>query len=232
MKPVEVRELSMRGLANPDDVEAALDQLAKESDPKWIIAQRGGQQKMLSNMANIVIGGGSRGGSKSYSLLMMGMNYVYENNFRGIIFRKEKDDLTDIVDTSYSVFGEEGTYIENKARWMFNHGGWLAFNYHGGSAEDFKRRFQGRQYAYIGVDEITHMEYEKFKYLITCNRNPFHYENHFFGTCNPDPDCWVAKFISWWIGEDGLPIPERDGRIRYCFMDGDTVDTIYWGLKP
>lgn len=73
------------------------------------------------------------------------------------------------------------------------------------------------------------MEYLKFKYLITCNRNAFHIRNRFIGTCNPDPDSWVAKFIDWWIGEDGLPIPERDGRVRYCFMDGDNVSGIYWG---
>ena len=76
------------------------------------------------------------------------------------------------------------------------------------------------------------MEYLKFKYLITCNRNAFHIRNRFIGTCNPDPDSWVAKFIDWWIGEDGLPIPERDGRVRYCFMDGDNVSGIYWGDIP
>jgi hypothetical protein len=73
------------------------------------------------------------------------------------------------------------------------------------------------------------MEFLKFKYLITCNRNAFGIRNRFFGTCNPDPDSWVAKFIDWWIGEDGLPIAERDSVVRYCFMDGDSVDSIYWG---
>lgn len=73
------------------------------------------------------------------------------------------------------------------------------------------------------------MEFAKFQYLITCNRNAHGIRNRFFGTCNPDPDSWVAKFIDWWIGEDGLPIPERDGVIRYCFINGDNVDSIYWG---
>ena len=79
------------------------------------------------------------------------------------------------------------------------------------------------------MDEIHHMEYLKFKYLITCNRNAFHIRNRFIGTCNPDPDSWVAKFIDWWIGEDGLPFPVRDGRVLYCFMDVDIVSGIYWG---
>lgn len=79
--------------------------------------------------------------------------------------------------------------------WNFNWGGWLEFNYYSDSIEDFKKRFQGRQFSYIGVDEITHMDYPKFKYLITCNRNAHFIRNRFFGTCNPDPDSWVATFI-------------------------------------
>ena len=114
-------------------------------------------------------------------------------------------------------------------RWNFYKGGFLKFSYHADTLDDFKKRFQGKQFAYIGIDEITHIEYNKFKYLITCNRNAYGIRNRFWGTCNPDPDSWVAKFIDWWIGDDGYPIPERDGKIRYCFMDGDDVSTIYWG---
>jgi predicted phage terminase large subunit-like protein len=39
--------------------------------------------------------------------------------------------------------------------------------------------------------------------------------------CNPDPDSWVRKLIDWWIGEDGLPIPERDGVVRWTALLGD-----------
>ena len=82
------------------------------------------------------------------------------------------------------------------------------------------------------IDEITHIPYEKFKYLVTCNRNGVGLHNRIWGTCNPDPDSWVRKFIDWWIGPDGFPIPERDCKLRYCFMDGDSPDTIYWGDTP
>ena len=110
--------------------------------------------------------------------------------------------------------------------------GSLKFSHYSDSIEDFKKRFQGKQYAYIGIDEITHCPYDKFKYLITCNRNAFGIRNRFYGTCNPDPDSWVVRMIAYWIDEEGDPIPERDGVVRYCFMDGDTVDTIYWGDSP
>ena len=196
-----------------------------------IIAQAGGQENMLSSDDNILIGGGARGGSKSFTLLLEALYDIYNPNFRSVILRAGTDDLSDLVDVSFGVYRDFGEYNKSKddMTWNYKNGGWLKFSFHAGSMESFRTRFQGKQFAYIGVDEVTHMAYEKFKYLITCNRNAFGIRNRFIGTCNPDPDSWVAKFIDWWIGEDGLPIRERDGKIRYCFMDGDTPDTIYWG---
>ena len=113
--------------------------------------------------------------------------------------------------------------------WNFDNGGWLKFSYYAGAYQDFKTRFQGRQFAYICIDEGTQCPYKKFKYLLTNNRNAAHIRNRFWITCNPDPESWVRKFIDWWVGEDGYIIPERNGVLRYCFMDGDTPDSIYWG---
>lgn len=212
-------------------IDSLREEDAKIKNPYKIIPQRGGQEKMLSYNADIQIVGGSRGGSKSFSLLLEGLKDYDNKNFRSVILRKEVDDLTDLIDTSNGIYGDFGIYNRSKAdmTWNFYSGGALKFNYYSDSLEDFKVRYQGKQYSFIGIDEITHIEYPKFKYLITNNRNAFSIRNRFWGTCNPDPDSWVAKFIDWWIGEDGLPIPERNGAIRYCFMDGDEVNDIYWG---
>lgn len=207
------------------------DKAEKNNDPYFISPQKGGQEKILSCPADIIIGGGSRGGGKTAALLLEALYDVYNPNFRALLLRNEIEDLSDMIETSDMFYGQLGEYNRSKTdmRWNFRAGGFLKFSYHAGNIEDFKKRFQGKQFAYIGVDEITHISYSKFKYLLTCNRNAFHIRNRFIGTCNPDPDSWVAKFISWWIGDDGLPIRERDGRIRYCFMDGDDVGNIIWG---
>jgi hypothetical protein len=167
----------------------------------------------------------------SFSLLLEALKDYQNKDFRATIFRREIDDLSDLIDTSHSVYGDFGTYNRSKAdmTWNFYSGASLKFNYYSDNYEEFKVRMQGKQYAFIGIDEITHIEYQKFKYLITNNRNAFGIHNRIWGTSNPDPDSWVAKFIDWWIGEDGLPIPERNGVVRYCFMDGDDVSNIFWG---
>lgn len=200
-------------------------------DPSNIIAQVGGQEKLLSTKADITIYGGMRGGAKSFSMLMDNLNDCYNPNFRAIIMRKEIDDLSDMIESSRQVFSQFGDYNRSRSdmTWNFHNGGWLKFGYHAGSYDDFRDRYQGRQYAFIGIDEITQMSYEKFKYIITCNRNASFIRNRVIGTCNPDPDSWVAQFIDWWLLESGTPDPEKDGVIRYCFMDGEDISTIVWG---
>lgn len=206
----------------------------KKANPLKIIAQRGCQEKFLASSSDITIFGGSRGGSKSFSLLMESLKDIYNPYYNSILLRNEKDDLLDLINTSYILYGQMGQYNKSISdmTWYFKNGGKLKFSYLADSYDDFKKRFQGKQYSFIGIDEITHCSYEKFKYLITCNRNAYGIRNRFYGTCNPDPNSWVRKFIDWWIGEDGLPIDERDGIIRYCFMEGDSPDSIYWGNTP
>jgi hypothetical protein len=218
-----------------DYIEKLREEDAKRSNPLKIIAQRGAQERMLSQDVDIWIGGGSRGGGKSFTLLLEALKDINNPNFNAVILRKEKPDLVTLEDTAMQIYSQYGEYnrSENKKNWVFYAGGKLAFSYYNDDYADFKDRFQGRQYCYIGVDEITQMPYNKFKYILTNNRNAFGIKNRFFGTCNPDPDSWVRKFLDWWIDPDtGYPISERDGKIRYCFMDGDSPDTIFWGDSP
>lgn len=208
--------------------------LREKRDPHNIISQKGGQENALACDADIVIAGGNRGGGKTILLLLSMLNDVYNPNFNALILRKERDDLTDIVNKSYGIFRHFGEYKKSKdlMSWDFKSGGSLTFSFHEGSYNDFRDRFQGREYPKIGIDEITHITYPKFKYIQTTNRNSKGIKNQIIGTCNPDPDSWVAKFIDWWIDEDGLPIKERDCKKRYCFMNGDDVGDIIWGDTP
>ena len=169
--------------------------------------------------------------SKSFSSLMEVLKDIKNPDFHAVILRNEKDDLQSLVTDSYKLFSQFGDYnkSQNDMTWNFDNGGWLKFSYYAGAYQDFKTRFQGRQFAYICIDEGTQCPYKKFKYLLTNNRNASGIRNRFWITCNPDPESWVRKFIDWWVGEDGYIIPERNGVLRYCFMDGDTPDSIYWG---
>lgn len=212
-----------------------IDRLRNLKNDFNVIAQSGGQENSLASDADIVIMGGNRGGSKTFTLLMESLPDIKNPRFNAVLLRNEKDDLRDMINTSYLIYSQFGNYNRSISDMTWNFGenaGKLWFSYFADNFEDFKKRFQGKQFCYIGIDEITHCSYDKFKYLITCNRNAYGIKNRFWGTCNPDPDSWVRVFIDWWIGEDGNPIPERDGKKRYCFMDGDSPNNIFWGDTP
>ncbi|MCB9658665.1 MAG: hypothetical protein H6726_13530 [Sandaracinaceae bacterium] len=75
--------------------------------------------------------------------------------------------------------------------------------------EKHKLDHQGKQYAAIFFDELTHFTRGQFWYLVsrlysTCGVRPF-----LRATCNPDPDSFVRKLIDWW--PRGLVIPSAPG---------------------
>ena len=206
----------------------------KVPNPNIVIPQKGCQEMFLACNTDIVIYGGKRGGGKSWALLADAMKDCNNKFFNATIFRKEIGDLEQLESTSEDLYQQFGSYNKSKndMTWNFNKGASVSLTYYAGTFSNFKDRFQGREIPYVGIDEITQMEYEKFKYIMTDCRNSHFIPNRLFGTCNPDPDCWVAKFIDWWIGEDGYPISERNGVPRYCFMGGEDAkdpSSISWG---
>ena len=138
-------------------IQSLRDADKKHPDKLKIIAQRGGQERMLSIDADIKIVGGSRGGSKSFSSLMEVLKDIKNPDFHATILRNEKDDLQSLVTDSYKLFSQFGTYnkSQNDMTWNFDNGGWLKFSYYAGAYQDFKTRFQGRQNAYDCIDERT-----------------------------------------------------------------------------
>ena len=49
-------------------------------------------------------------------------------------------------------------------------------------------------------------------------------------TTNPKRNHWLKKILDWYIGADGFIIPERDGVVRYFYINGETVnDVVGWG---
>lgn len=170
----------------------------------------------------------------TFTLLMEPLYDTQNPNFNGLILRKNKGDFSNIIRESKKLYSRYGHYNKSKddMTWYFNSGSDLNFDIFDMPYQDFDDKYRGQQFAYIGVDELPQMTFEMFKFLLTCNRNANGIKSRFLGTCNPDPLSWLRVFIDWYIGKDGLPIPERNGVIRYCFMGGNSVDNIVWGNTP
>ena len=86
--------------------------------------------------------------------------------------------------------------------------------------------WQGSQIPLIAFDELTHFDEDVFWYMFSRIRSDSGISGYIRATTNPDPDSWVRTFIDWWIGEDGLAIPERSGKLRWFIrINGECV----WG---
>ena len=86
--------------------------------------------------------------------------------------------------------------------------------------------WQGAEIALLGFDELTHFTAYQFFYLLSRNRSTSGVKPYVRATCNADADSWVAKFIEWWIDDEGYAIPSRSGVIRYFVRIEDTIE---WG---
>lgn len=198
-------------------------------EKKIIRPQEGFQTKFLSSPADIVIGGGSAGGGKTYALLLDPLRYAADGDFGGVIFRRttpqirNEGGLWDTSEVLYSLLGADpkGAQLE----WSFPSGMKMKFTHLEHEKDKFNH--QGAQYPWIGFDELTHFSKSQFFYLMTRNRSPHGIPTSIRATCNPDPDSWVAEFIEWWIdAETGFPIPGRDGVLRYFTLDSGNI---VWG---
>lgn len=196
---------------------------------KYIRPQEGYQMKALSSPADIVIGGGAAGSGKTYSLLLEFLRHIQVSGWGGVIFRRTGPQIRNeggLWDTSQKIYPfVKAQPKESVLEWYFPKGPKLKFSHleHDKNMHDW----QGAQIPFIGFDELTHFSEKVFWYLLSRNRSVCGVKPYLRATCNPDPDSWVAALIDWWIDSDsGLPIPERDGVVRYFTRDGETI---IWG---
>lgn len=191
--------------------------------------QEGPQEDFLASSADIVIYGGAAGGGKSWGLLMEPLRHVTTNGeFAALFLRRttvqirNPGGLWDESRKLYSLIG--GDSREQDLMWKWKVGGKIKMSHL--EYESSVLDWQGAQIPLIMFDELTHFTEYQFFYMLTRNRSMCGVKPYIRATCNPDAESWVAKFIAWWIGEDGLPIKARSGVLRYFVRIGEEI---YWG---
>ena len=198
---------------------------------KYIEPQQGYQMLALSSPADIVIGGGAAGVGKTFTLLIDPIRDVHIPGFGGVILRrttpmiKNEGGLWDASQKLYSqIDGCVG--VKSMLEWRFTSDVKIKFSHleHEKNIYDW----QGSEIPFLGFDELTHFSKKMFFYMLSRNRSTCGVKPRVRATCNPDPDSWVRELIDWWIGDDGFPIPERQGVVRYFMRDNDQY---IWGDK-
>lgn len=121
--------------------------------------------------------GGAAGGGKSIALLMGGLQYLDVPGYSGILIRRSSKDLRQpggllsVAKDILMPFVNSGELRYNDKEMKFtneNTGGkpaYLQFGHLGNENDKFK--YQGGEYQYIGFDELTQINEQNYKYLLS-----------------------------------------------------------------
>lgn len=115
----------------------------------------------------------------------------------------------------FYAFGGKPNHSE--LEWKFPSGARIKFSHLQHETDMYS--WQGAQVALIEFDEATSFTEEQFWYLFSRNRSMCGVKPYMRLTCNPDPDSFVAKLISWYLDADGNPRPSGSGVVRWFIRD-------------
>lgn len=189
--------------------------------------QPGPQTTLLETEADIAIYGGSAGSGKTFGILVDFLRHYNNPQAGAVYFRRTYTQIRNqggLWDSAAELWRKVGaTSKEVTSEWLFPSGAKvkMAHLQYDKNAYDY----QGSQIPVIYFDELTHFSEKQFFYLLSRNRSMSGIKPYVRATTNPDADSWVRKFIDWWIGKDGLPIPERSGKLRYFYR---VEGRVYW----
>lgn len=173
-----------------------------------------------SSEADIVIFGGAAGGGKTAGLLLECTRHIDIPGFSFTVFRRSTPQITNqggLWDESYKFFPHVGGFPRNHDHsWQFpeygTKGRFTHLEY-----EDTVYDYDGAQIPLICFDQLEQFREKQFFYMLSRNRSTCGVRPYIRATANPPPvrDHWLRNLVDWWIGEDGYPIKERSGVIRY-----------------
>jgi predicted phage terminase large subunit-like protein len=111
--------------------------------------------------------GGAAGGGKSDYLLMAALQYIHEPSYAALLIRRTWTDLNRagaILDRAHSWWRDTDAKWEAAKGWYrFPSGATISFG-HLFNEKD-KLNYQGAEYQFIGVDELTHFPESQYSYL-------------------------------------------------------------------
>lgn len=133
---------------------------------------------LLMNDAKEILYGGAAGGGKSVAQLMAALQYVDVPGYSAILFRKTYADLSlpgALIDMSKQwlmpfVDSKEVKWSEKEKQYVFPSGATLNFGYLESANDCY--RYQGAEFQYIGMDEVTHIDPANYRYLFSRLRKP------------------------------------------------------------
>lgn len=186
--------------------------------------QPGPQWKAATSKAFVTVYGGAAGGGKSWIQAYTAAQHYRNALMRAGLFRrtyqmlKGSGSLWDECQNLYQYLGGRST--QSPMQWVFNTGARVEL-FHLQHEKDAALNHKSKQYTRLGGDEASDLTGAQAEFMLSRLRSKSGIRTSALLTTNPDPDCYLRKWLGWWIGSDGYPIPERDGVVRYYVRVND-----------
>lgn len=196
--------------------------------------QAGFQEKFVSSNIDFVVGGGVLNCGKSFAAILTVAEPSTDSRFRACFLRNNLGDLKaggGLISEFKNVYGRNVTAVESGDPHIdFPSGSRVDLTHISDQSRDkVLQRFKGRQYDMIYFDEGTGFTWECFTAVYSRNRGTANWTGKVRMTTNPKRSHWLRIFLDWYIAPDGFIDPERDGVVRYFYVNGPTVKDVVWG---
>lgn len=189
--------------------------------------QPGPQTRAMACPADILVYGGEAGAGKTFFLTYEPIRHIRNPRYNAVLFRRLRPEITNPGgpwDESRTLYGPTGAKsLDSILKWVFPSGAVVQMA--GLQYDKDVEEWTGSQIATLLFDQLESFTEHQFFYMLSRNRTRCGVRPYVRATCNPQPG-WLAEFLAWWIDDEGWPIPDRDGVLRWMIR---LDEKIIWG---
>ena len=172
---------------------------ARMNDIAWI-PHPGPQTDFCSRGEFEVLFGGAAGPGKTDCLVLDPTRFIIYSQFKGLLLRRTFPQLQEIIDRCFRLYPliDTGAYYKaSEHRWYWPSGATITLGHM--QHENDKYNYQGKEFHYIGIDELTQFTDTQYLYLHSrCRTAVPHIPTRVRATTNPGGvgHTWVkARFV-------------------------------------
>lgn len=155
-----------------------------EEDQPWKPFE-GAQEEFCSRGEFEVLYGGQAGPGKTDCLVALASRNVSHPRYAGLLLRRTFPQLQEIIDRCHELYPKlEGVYKSTEHRWYFPSGGKITLGHMQHEADRFN--YQGKEYQFVGFDELTQFTELQYLYLFSrCRSSEPGLDSEVRATTNP-----------------------------------------------